>query len=495
MKNKKIIIISIIAIVVVVAITIGLLYFTTDLFKTNQQLFYKYLTQTKVIDPNFIKQYNIANDKITKNSNSSSGSMDFSISIPNQETGIADIQKLFSVKSNGLKNTLLKQSYRDFTFSNNNQNFLILKYIKDNNTYGIFADNILSKYLAIENKNLKEFFSKLGMADMTSMPDSIPTNYDEILKIDEVTLEQLKQTYGTLIYDNIDETNFEKSKNEDKTETLTLFLSQQNVNNVLKIILTTMKNDNAALNLILEKAKLLQYNQLTIENIQTGIQKLIDEIGEISEYSSERNFIVLSLIKKDENIIKINIETNYKEVNTSIVNEDNVENTDATKLLQEEIKKVLVEINLLETNKINILIKEDEKEIGGLAINYFYNNNDIKLNVELNSKVEENIGTSKIQYEISNYQSDNIVENFIANIYISEEENYQININNNTILKQDVQISKLTTENSAKVNDLTSEELNQLGTALINRIMVVYGSELNNLLITNMNSEINGNVF
>ena len=42
MKNKKVLIISsIIAIIVIIAIVIGTLYFTTDLFKTDRQLFYK----------------------------------------------------------------------------------------------------------------------------------------------------------------------------------------------------------------------------------------------------------------------------------------------------------------------------------------------------------------------------------------------------------------------------------------------------------------------
>ena len=75
MKNKKVIIISsVITIALVVAIVIGVLYFTTDLFKTEQQLFYKYLAQTKVMDSNFVEQCKVANDKIAKNSNSSSAS-------------------------------------------------------------------------------------------------------------------------------------------------------------------------------------------------------------------------------------------------------------------------------------------------------------------------------------------------------------------------------------------------------------------------------------
>ena len=51
----------------------------------------------------------------------------------------------------------------------------------------------------------------------------------------------------------------------------------------------------------------------------------------------------------------------------------------------------------------------------------------------------------------------------------------------NTEIKQDVQIEKLTTENSAKLNDMTQEQINQLFVALLSRINQVYGQSITNL--------------
>ena len=75
MKNKKVLILSIVCILVVVVI-LGILYFTTDLFKTEQQLFYKYLSHTKVINYDFFKQFYTLNNMISKESNSSTDSKD-----------------------------------------------------------------------------------------------------------------------------------------------------------------------------------------------------------------------------------------------------------------------------------------------------------------------------------------------------------------------------------------------------------------------------------
>ena len=479
MKNKKVLIIStVISIVLVAAILMGILYFTTDLFKTKQQLFYKYIAKAKIIDSNFITKYNVANDRITNNSNSSSAKLDISTNVLNQETGVSNSQQILSVISNGLQDTLLKQSYRDLVFSSNQQNFLTLKYIRDNNTYGIIADNILAKYLTVENSNLKDLFAKLGVEDTSTIPNSIPTDYEEILKIDETTLNNLKETYGTLIYNNINEESFFKTVNPDKTETIGVSLTEQEVFNILRLILETAKNDNTLLNLIISKAQLMGYTEIIVENMQIEIQAYIDELIS-GTYSNDNEFIKLSLIKTGKVVTKIIIDT------YTIQKSNNLTTTYQEEQISPiaETVKQSVELNFSEANKIIVSIKEDDNEITRTAIDYSYDINNISLNVESDSKYNEEINYIKAQYKISNYQTDDISQSFIVDMNSNNQENYQINLSNNITLKQDVQISKLTTENSAKLNDMTSEELSQLFTALTNRIMTLYGLQISNLTV------------
>lgn len=475
MKNKKNIIILAVLAVIIALIILGVIYFTTDLFKTEQQLFYKYIAQTKIIDSNFVKQYEIASDRVTSNSNSSLANLDVLTKVKNQETGSIDSQKILSVKSNGLENALLKQSYRDLIFSNNEQNFLTLKYIRDDNTYAITAENILAKYLAVENTNLKDLFYKLGVEDVSSIPNSIPTNFEDILKIDEATLEELKERYGTLIYNNINEENFYKIKNQDKTETIGVSLTEQEVSNLLKIVLETIKNDNTIMNLIVSKSQLLGYTNITIEGIQTELQTNIEEISN-NTYSTDKDFIKLLLIKNRKAVVKLNIEINY----TEIIRDYESPIEGGFKEIENKINNKL-EIDFSEVNRISILMKENEVEFSKVIMSYLYDGNSIGLNTELEFKDGEESNIIKAQYQVSNYQTDNITQNLLININENTEENYEINLSNNITLKQDVQISKLTTENSAKLNDMTSEELSQLFIAIMNRIMTLYGTQINNL--------------
>lgn len=480
MKNKKVLIISsIIAIIIVIAIVIGVLYFTTDLFKTDKQLFCKYIAKVKVMDNGFVNQYTVANEKITKNSNSSLANINLSTSTPNAETGIADVQEILKITSNGLINVPLKQSYRDFTLSSNNQNLLTLKYMRDDNIYALKADNVVTKYIAVENSNLKDLFAKLGVDDTAEIPDSIPTNYEEILKIDEQTLDSLNQTYLTLIYNNLDDTHFYKTVNEDKTVTIGVSLSEQETYDLLKIILETAKNDTTLLNLIINKAQLLGYTNITVQDVQSEIQTYIDNINN-DTYLADKDFIKVFIIKQDKDIIAIELETNYeKDVTSSEIVETNSLTSDE---LTKTKNKYNVKINFSEVNKLLISMKENEIEKVNVAINYSYNTDNINLNAELSVIENETNSAIKIQYQISNYQTENILQNCVIDFKENTEETaYQVNLSNKIKLKQDVQIEKLTTENSAKINNMTAEQIDQLFTAIAARIMSLYGTEINSL--------------
>lgn len=462
--KKKIIVFSSIAIILVAIIIVVYLYFATDVFKTNQQLFYKYLGKTEIVSSDFIKQIELIDDKILKNSNSSSGTIELASAVPNEETGISDVQTMLTVTTNGLENTLTKQSYKDYTVSSNGQDLITLKYMKDDNTYAIGADNILAKYIAIENNNLKDLASKLGIEDVTNIPNSMPTNLEEILNIDEETLNNISSTYFTLIYDNIDSSHYYKIVNEDKTETIGISLTANEIKQLTILILETAQNDTSLLNLIIEKLNLLGVNDMTIENIQAEIQKNIDEL--LAETTSE-NVINISLIKQNKEVIGLKFETEY------IKQEENDIEGEISSNQEKNVYTMLITFS--EENKVEISMSEDNVEFVKANLNYSYDDNMLDFTTIMEIKEDNEIQTIKMQYQANNIQTDNISQQLVININENTEENYKINYTNNITFKQDVIISKLTTENCAKLNDMTSEEIGQLFVALSNRINQLLG--------------------
>lgn len=485
MKNKKILIIGVILFVVICATALGVLYFTTDLFKTEQQLFYKYLAQTEIIDYDFVKQLNMASDKINKNNNSSSANLSFDASSQDESTGIADVKNIFTVKSNGLSNVLTNQAYRDFVVSQNSQNLLTLRYLRDGNTYAIGADNILTKYLAVDNTNLKDLFTKLGVKDVSKIPNSIPTNYGEILEISDEMLEQFKRTYGIIIYNNIPKEKYYKIENDNTTQRIGIHLSEQEFCNVIKLLLETAKNDTALLNLIIDKAKILNYNDITVDNLQMRIQNSIEKmsteknnygfvaIGDNDNKSIKDIEYKIELIEKEKKVIGMNLEMIYTEQIQDYENSID----EGFKEIEQRVNN-LTEIDFREKNKITVLNKKNGIEIFKYNINYSYDKNSINCTMWVETKENEKNNSIDIQYQINNIQTDNIIQKCNIDLNFNTNENYKISMINNITLKQDVIISKLTTENSAKLNDMSSLQLRQLFIALTNRIMVLYGENL-----------------
>lgn len=449
MKNKEKIIIGSIIVILLLIITLGILYFTTDLFKTEQQLFYKYLGQTEIIDSNFIEQYNKVHEKINNNSNSSKANLDFFV---NDDAKTK--QKVFSITSNGLENKLLKQSYRDFNLSMYDQNFLTLRYIKDDNTYGIMADNIVTKYLAVENSNLKSLFAKLGAVDTTAIPDSVTVNNEEIFKVDEETLKVIKDTYANLLYNNISEDIYYKVKNEDKSLTIGLSLTEKETVDILKLVLETVQNDNVLLEVIVNKLNSVGNKNITIDNIKEGIQELIDSIPDVTNSGIE-DFINISFDLKNKRVIRLNLEINYQtqyeDYNGQVITND---------------YKNAIKIDFSEQNKVILDVMQNDEEITNVSLTYSYNNEEISFIIENNNK---DASVYNIQYLISDYNTNEISQKI--NI---DNPSYNIQLTNLTQLKEDINISKLTTENSVKLNDLTQEQLSLLFTALGEQIQKVY---------------------
>lgn len=485
MKNKKIIIISSVIIVMILFVLV-VAYFTTDFFKTNKQLFCKYIKNIKIIDNEFITQANIASNKIIDNTYASTTNINLSMTTPNQETGISDIKEILSINSKGLKNNLLKQSYRDFVFTHDNKDLLPLKYLKDNDKYGLFSENIVSKYLTVQNLNLKELFGKLGVQDTINIPDSISINFDEFFKIDKNVLESIKVKYSSILYNSIEKDNFYKISNSDKTQTLSLSLTEQELYNLIKTVLENVKEDSVMLNLINDKLKVLNYNNITIEDVQSTLHKYIDKISN-NNYSNEKDFFKISFIRKDEQITKLQVELKENVITqkkSEQITNDNISETITQKNGNEIINNLYnIEIDLLKQNEIVISIKVNDVEINKIIFNYELDENGINVNIEETYIYEDKVNTFRLNFRIQDYISDNIIQDLKIDLDFNKNKSYQIIYKNTISIKDDVQISKLTAENSVLLNSLPSEELKQLYIALLNRINQVYGEDIEKILI------------
>lgn len=467
MKKKKIIIIAVIVVILITAAIVGILYVKTDLFKSNEKLFYKYLLETQIVEPEISQRYQKMAENIKTSNYSSNGNISCSMSADDNSTNIANIQSLFNVKYNMLENKGLNQSYADFTLSSNNQNIITMKYLKDGNIYGLKADNIVNKYLALENANLKEFFAKLGVKNVSEIPDSIPhVALEELLSIDAETLSSIKTTYGNVITEKLESNNFTKITNSNKTVTIELSLTEQEVADIEKALLETLKNDNNVLNLIISKAKLLEY-ELNIDSMKTSIQEQIDEITN-KTYSTDSEFMKLAVTENGKSTVKLD----FKIL---------VDSTEESGEVQSK-SQLSYSIDLSESNKIIMFVNDGKENNLREDLTFGYEENSILSNIEIfnldeKGNVKNSVG--KIQYQINNYDTNDITQNALITISSEDNTTIQLNVNNEIQLKQDVQIEKINNTNTEILNNKTSEELSNLIYQIYMRVQYLYGNQIN----------------
>lgn len=464
MKHKKIMIILVIVAILVATGAIGVLYVKTDLFKTNEQLFFKYLFKTKLIDDEITKKYETVIQNINSSNYSSNGNINCSIAVNNNTTNIANIQNLFSIKYNTLQNKTLNQSYADFAVASDNRDMITFRYLKDNNIYALKSDSIINKYLAVQNSNLRELATKLEIENAQELPDSIPQmSLKEFFKVDDEILKNMISTYSKVLTNKLESNNFSRTTNSDGTKSIELSLTQQEVANIIKAILETIKNDETTLNLIIEKASLLQY-ELNIDSLKTSIQEQIDEITN-TNYSIDADFIKITITENGKETVKVEFQAMIK-------------NTANDKQTEKIEKQYYCSIDLMERDKRTIIIKDNEGNNIKQDITFSYNESAITANIDLfhldeNNQIKNNVG--KIQYQINHYADDEVNQNIVVALSAEDNNIIQISIDNIIRLKQDIQIEKITNENALLLNNLSKEDLNNLLERIISRIQYLYG--------------------
>lgn len=472
MKKKKTIILIFVFLIIITCLVIGYLYFATDTFKSNKELFFKYLSNTKLIESEITNKYKNLYESEIKSNFSSNGNIICSTVSNVNTTNVADIKQLFNIKYNRLKNNNLKQSYSDFTLNANNEDLMTVRFLKDSETYGIKIENVLKKYLAVENNNLKDFCSKFGISDLENVPDSISVySLQKLLKFDENQLNAIKSTYGKIFLNNLTEKNFTKIKNKDDTITIKLTLTERETVNIVKQEIEALYNDNNTLNIIVNKLNEVGYSTNT-EILKENIQKILTKINSNINNITDKQFLNISIKGNKNSTLRINL-LMYSDKNEKDKDGNNI---------KEEYE---LSIDMTQKNKRVIVLRENEN-VFEIDMLYGYENDKMWENINILSvdnqtQLRKNIGKLKHQ---TFFKDNNIVQDFTINIeqFDKLKQKFQIDISDSKEIKQDIQIEKITNENAAILNNKTKEEIQNILSAVILRIQFLYGNKMENII-------------
>ena len=466
-KKRKMIrmLIPTIIVIFIIAIVI-LLYLTTDMFKSNQTLFFKYFGNNyeninDIVEMLKNEEYNSAfqSNKYKENTELKINYIDnYGTTSENTDN---EINKL-KLTIDGETDKETGYQYKDIRLLKEDEKNTEIEYIKSDNTYGIRFSDLFNQFITIDNNNLKDLFGKIGLSEETlqSIPDKIEIPDIQKIRLSEEELEIIKEKYLNIIQQKISKDNFSKQQkqivsinNESiNTNVYTLTLTKEQLNNIYIDILEKIKEEEIVLN--------------KMETIQNFLNTTI------KDGNQTRNELKSSYINEIEGIIEKIKRSNIgnEEVNISVY-----ENKGIT--IKTEIKSPDYEINfehlkMNEQKYAQIEIKKKDNDILKIELNKKDNNFkiSIKNNMDQNQKIitienNQNIQEKRHDKDLNiKFEDDKnkLDINYIEKINITDE------IDNN---------KKIDNGNSIKLNDLESKQLS----AIFNKVGEEITKKIENL--------------
>ena len=456
MKKMQITIIALAIVLLLGCATFATLYFATDIFKSDKEMFYKYISQIRIGDIIATDEYSRYQERVKNENNTNKGNVSINIKGNNEE--VINEEFDFETKSKPGENFASAK----INMKQNDEKKLTIDYLRNEDLYGLRFEDLIKQYIVLENNNLKEFAQKLGIENTDNIPNKLEIQDKGVMSEEEQkAIEQIFTKYINLAIEQVPNENYSKIKNESITfdnkeinaDGYQVEISKNLLKEILINILNTMKEDEEAYNLLNK----LSETEVDLENYKQTMQTSIDEISQ----ENIKTNIAVKVYKQGKKTIKlvgtIELEENDGKIEFSVEKlEDKydfllyVTSDDDKSNMSFNLNK---NINVQEKEDIfcKVLINQNDKEIANSTIRFLREGrldsqnikNSLKLdfdfleeNVNINISYDstksfgENIETEKFKegdYAIINQfdgeQISNLTRNLIAMIYekIDEE--------------------------------------------------------------------------
>lgn len=291
-KKNKGLFVTIIILLVVILLLLGImayLYFFTDIFKSNKQLFFQYTAQLVQSENGFIDNTVLQYlEKKKSTSYENSGDISFNVSIPSLENEL-ELANNFNISFLGKIDANNAKSEREIYINYSDDVNFPFTYRKTNNITGIQTKYISSNFVAIKNDEELSGYENLNRL---SELQNIEFSKEEI--------QSLKTTYFDNMLNNLDETKFSKLT-EGELIGYKLTLSGEEFKNILVQILNSLKTDENTINKVNGILKALgRSSEIDIETIETAIQNINNDL-EIN------NAVELTVYEKESRLTRVDI--------------------------------------------------------------------------------------------------------------------------------------------------------------------------------------------
>ena len=446
-KNKKIVVILIIiSIIIIISIGLAIMYFATDLFKSDEKLFFKYIYQMSDEKNGFInsdlKKYF---EKKNNTPYEDDGSFDANVT---QESGHGQSNNVdnFNITYSGQVDTANSKANQDISINYSNEVKFPFTYRQTGKTIGVQTKYVGNKFVAVEADKINDLLDETGTTSNSVVNTGEKIEEIRSVELSDEEINQIKEKYMNAINQKLQKSNF--SKLQHGTEKgYKLSLSGDEMKTILLNILDTLKEDESTLNKLNEYIK-IQKKSSKIS--KSDIENWITEIN--NNYDISDGKIEITVYTKNGKTSKLEIL--FSEEKTSDEIKMTIEKTQTGNDLQYNIT-----INLSSNNE----------EILNVYLNCKYTG------IQLLQSISENyeLGINyKMQEENNNSQN--------SNDYRTDY-NAKYTFNNNVNFIQSAEIEDLENKNANILNNYDKEQVSSFMEALINRIQAVNKKQMEQL--------------
>ena len=403
------------------------LYLETDVFKTNETLFTKYLAQNFEELDNLKNNSNSTTKSLLENSKYTSkidGQIEY---IENKDT--SDENKNSSVnniklKINVQKDNQNKYKYYDMAIQNENEKLLGVEYIKTQGKQGIRLNGI-QQFVSTQNEE-NEILKEFNIKTIDKLTSSI--DIDSIISFSEEEKQTIKNNYMNILKSNISKDKYHKQSkalitvnNKDiQTNAYYISMTLEEYNNLYVKMLQQLEKDEillAKIDAIEEQLK--EYN--AEENLKDKIiEKINEKIKKIQDNNIGNDEVKITVYENNGKTVRTSIENGTDKLALDFYNEASMKITQTK--MEDVVKEKTIKIEKQKKDtQINTMIEysnsEENQEKYNITLNYeeTNQNNNIQKNVELLISNDKNQANLKINDTI------NIVDEFENEITLNED--------------------------------------------------------------------------
>ena len=476
--KKRYLIMLIIAIVLVLCIGAGFafVYFFTDTFKSNKTLFFKYISQnTQImhfINDDDIKAYS---DKQKRTPYTSEGTIKTNVTFPDSsEAQIANALQNCNISFNGKVDNTNKYFRETIKANYSDSQSLEFELYRNNDIFAAKINEVLYKYLGIDNNNLKDFYKKMNLPEdvISAIPNKIESsNISNSFNVySKEDFSYIKDKYLKIITDNLTDDMFSKEKSSEET-IYSVTLNESQVKTILVKLLESLKDDE----IIINKAKdsLINNYNLTEETInpyidqyKQAIQSIIDNINnsnispnDIYTEDNKETSITIKVHSQKRKLLKTEFILN--DIGSIILsNSDDGIKIQIFKETSEIASTYIQKIKSPTETKFEIVFSYNNEQIFDLAVSFSgLDTNSVHENSELSFEIDlgnSSISNAKTKF-VSNYKNTKTFGDFQK----EEIQNSEIQLLNNAPSKEIV--DRLLKNIELKLESINNTKLQNIG--------------------------------